>query len=286
MATRQLSFGGSSRSGLLVAGVLAILAGLLAIIALRAGRDDGGEPIVPGGDGEATIVVAGQDIPARTEITSDMIALKSVPASAILGGAYVEESLVVGRIARIPIYEGEQLVQEKLASVESDLGLAYIVPTGQRAMAVQVDKVIGAGGLLQPGDRVDVVAVMDITYTDLTTERSASFTRAFYITQDVEVLAVEQELQNRITAPGQVPAPNEGTLVDQPDAQPDSTVVTLAISPEAAQAILLAETKGTIRLSVRAPGDDTIVDIQDLDPLNLTDEEYQAFLQTLLATPK
>jgi len=288
MTARTWNLGGSSRTGLLLAGILAVLAGLLALVALRASTNDDKDSLLAGGASEAFVVVASQDIPARTEITSGMVTLEPLPANALLAGAYVEQDLVVGRIARIPIYRGEQLVQEKLASVESDLGLAYIVPKGQRAMAVEVDKVISAGGLLRPGDRVDVIGVMDISYEDLLTEREATVTRSFYIAQNIEVLAVEQELQNRIGEPGttQGASASEGTLVEQPDAQPEGTVATLAITPDLAQPLLLVETKGTIRLSVRAPGDDTIVEVTDISPLNLTDDEYQALIQSLLATPR
>ena len=47
-------------------------------------------------------------------------------------------------------------------------------------------------------------------------------------------------------------------MAGQPAAQPNATVVTLAVSPEIAQAIFLAEEEGSIRLSVRAPGDDEV----------------------------
>ena len=191
----------------------------------------------------------------------------------------------MGRVARIPVYKGEQLLQEKLASTKSDLGLSYIVPDGMRAMAVKADKVVGAGGLIRPGDRVDVVAVVDVKYTDIASNQSVTDTRAFTVAQNVEVLAVEQKLENQIPQPAASATPGANTTnapVDQPAAQPDGTVVTLALLPDDAQKVLLSQEKGTIRLSVRAPGDDSVVTSPDTSYLSLADPAYQqALIQAL-----
>jgi len=287
MPRRTFSLGGSSRLGLLLAAALAIAAGILVLVALNARGSDNNAPVLTG-DGDGFVVVATQDIPARTENAAGMIEVRALPSNAILGGAFAEGELVEGRIARIPIYKGEQLVQGKLASERTDLGLAYIVPEGTRGMAVKVDKVIGAGGLVRPGDKVDVLAVLDIKYEDLLTERTVEITRAFVIAQNVDVLAVEQALENQISAVGSTSgaSDSEGTFVEQPDAQPESTVATLALSPEEALQVLLAEEKGAIRLSVRPVGDDRVLSVDGISPLALADEEFSAALLELLATPK
>ncbi len=287
MTTRTFNLGGSSRTGLLLAAILAVIAGIVALAALNASSGDSKSTSLSGG-GQAYVVVANQDIPARTRITAGMLQVKELPGNAMLGGAFVDQDLVVGRVARIPIYNGEQLVQDKLASEGSDLGLSYIVPEGMRAMAVGVDKVIGAGGLVRPGDRVDIVGVMDLDYQDINTERSLNVTHAFILAQDVEVLAVEQQLENQISSPGTTTgaSDSEGDFVDQPDPQPDGTVVTLAIEPEAMTSVLLAEERGTIRLSVRPVGDDEIVDVKGITPISLTDQSYQDYIEAALAQPK
>ena len=292
--TRNLSFGGSSRLGLLLALGLALVAGVLVFVAASRGGD--GEETVRSatGGGATTILTASRDIPARTEITASMVQLTAVSENAVLPGAFDRESLVVGRIARIPIYEGEQLVQEKLASEKTDLGLAYIVEPGRRAMAVEVDKVIGAGGLIRPGDRVDIIAVIDINYEDLSTEREVTVTRSFIVAQNIEVLAVEQDLENqplRVAAEDGAEAAGEdaaeaAALVDQPEAQPDGEVVTLSLAPAEMQNLLLVDEKGEIRLAVRAPGDHEIVELTDSSPILLTDEDFRTVIVEILAQPK
>jgi len=221
------------------------------------------------------------NIEARTEITADMLQLTKVPANALLAGAFSDSALVEGRVARIPIYAGEQLVQEKLASVKSDLGLSYIVPQGMRAMGVKVDKVISPGGLIRPGDRVDVVAVVDVQYKDLITDKEFTETRAFTIAQNIQVLAVEQSLERQLAPVAEstaTSATTEDSPVDQPEPEPDGTVVTLALTPEATQQVLLSETKGKLRLVVRAPGDTEIVETEDSTFLSLADPTFQQLI--------
>ncbi len=280
------SLGGSSRLGLFLAAGLAAVTGLLVFVSLRDNGDSGVRSI--SGGGETTVVTAKQDIPARTEIKPDMLEITRVPQDSLLPGAFASRDLVSGRVARIPIYKGEQLVQEKVATVEyrAELGLSYVVPDGQRAMAVKVDKVVGAGGLIRPGDRVDVVGVMDIKYEDLNTSRNTTITRAFLIAQNVEVLAVEQKLVNQVVS-GTTSAESKKNpaLVDQPDAQPDGTVVTLALNPEQTQQVLLSEEKGKIRLAVRAPGDESVADVSAAAPFALLDPELQKLISDALKVP-
>ena len=271
-AARSFSLGGSSRTGLLLAGALAAVTGILIFAALRSG-DDGGTKSVSGG-AETAVVVARLNIPARTAIQADMVEVVRVPSNALLGGAFSSSDLAVGRVARIPIYKGEQLVQDKLATTKTDLGLSYIVPAGHVGLAIKVDKVIGAGGLIRPGDRVDVMAVVDVKYTDIASDKQFTDTRSFYLAENVEVLAVEQKLENRPVEPG-ASGSNDGTLVDQPAADAAATVVTLALTTDDAPKVLLADEKGKLRLAVRASGDTSVRDQKDTTFIDLTDAASQ-----------
>lgn len=251
---RVRTIGGDSRLGLTLAAGLALLTGVLIFVALRA--NDSTASTRPGTGSAATavtVVTAQQNIPAGIMITPDMVGVVSVAPDAVLSDVARDPQLVVGRVARIPILQGEQLVAAKLTAVGAlGTGLSYIVPDGYRAMAVKVDKVVGAGGLLRPGDRVDVFAVIT----------RDSGTQAVAIAQYVQVLAVEQDLQVVLppAEPGEDVAVNaDGTLVDQPSPQPASTVATLALPPAEALRVFYAESAGAIRLAVRAPGDDFIL---------------------------
>jgi len=271
---------GSSRLGILLAGGLAAVSGLLVFTALRANSGSGTTAIAAGAD--TTVVVAKQDIASRTTVTTDMIETTTLPKNALPSGAFTDEKVVVGQVTRIPIYKGEPLVQGKLVAQASktDLGLSYIVPAGERAMAISVDKVISAGGLIRPGDRVDVLGV--ISATSSSTSGSTSDKQVVTVAQNIEVLAVEQALENQIpaSAEDQSAGRNVGTPVQQHDAQPGATVVTLALTPQQAQQVLLIDAQGKLRLSVRAPGDTAAVDTTGI--VTVTSADLQAMIQDAL----
>lgn len=281
----SLNLGGSGRVGLLLAGILAILAGLLVYLAVRDRGGDDGESVSTPTSSTIEIVRAVEDIPARTEITAEMIEVVRVPRDGSLAGAVNSEALIVGRTTRIPIYQGEQFMPEKLTSLSAltASSLAYIIPEGHRAMAVTASKLSTAGGLVRPGDHVDVMVVVDLEFTDPVDGGEVSETRSITIAQNVEVLAVEQALQNRLTNEPEV---SEGSPVDQPAPQPDATVVTLAVTPAEAELVFLANDRGEIRLSIRPPGDDSIVELPGMTFISLSDPEFARFLEeTLGGTP-
>jgi pilus assembly protein CpaB len=279
---RSFNLGGSSRTGLLIAAILAAVTGVLVFILLQ-GNDDGSGVRIPDGDGETTIVTAAELIPAGTEITDDMLELTKVPTGVLLAGVFSDRSLVEGRIARYPIYAGEQLVQDKLAT-ESEGGISGAVPAGMRGIAIGVNRVVSPGGLVRPGDRVDILVVMDVEYTDVNTERSFTQTRSLTLGQNIEVLAVEDRIQNFVVRDEQ--AETAGTTTEQPDPDRDGGNITLAVAPQAAQNLLLADAKGEIRLSVRARGDDEIVELPNSSFIDLADPEFAELLRQVLARPE
>lgn len=282
----RTSIGGNG-AGLAIAFVLAIVAGVFVFLALRSGDDESAAtPVAPSRE---EVVRAVEDIPAGVEITGDMVAVEEITADAVLSGAYTSTGVVVGQTSRIPIYAGEQVVPSKIisASALSAEALSFIVPEGMRAMAVTASPVSTGGGLVRPGDHVDVVVVVEVVYdvqieyqndagetvTETEEERHyVSVTAA----QNIEVLAVEQSLQQRMGNEAEVA---DGTLVEQPEPNPEATVVTLALTPEQTQAVFLADNQGALRLAIRGRGDDEIVDLSDTTALSLVDEQLIAAIR-------
>jgi len=240
--------------------LLALALGLVAAVLVARAASRSPDATLPSAIAEpvtAPVVIATRTIPAGATITPGMVTVVEIDASAAAPLSLRDPGAVVGRVARVPIYPGEQLLSARLAERGAGAdGLRYTVPEGLRALAVTVDKVVGAGGLLQPGDHVDVIAVLADAAN--LTAGGVVVRSATTIAQDVVVLAVEQELINlAVDAPATDPL--SGTLLDQADPQPKGTVATLAVSPASAEQIFLAEETGAIRLAVRAPGDVTVV---------------------------
>lgn len=197
------------------------------------------------------VAIAATDIPKNSVITREMVKLELVPAQFAHPAAVRDLDKVVGRVAASYIVAGEQVLSAKIISdAEKSNKLAYAVPRGKRAVSVPVNAVSGVSGLVRPGDRVDVIATVELA----SGQENVAVTS--FILQDVEVLAVDQNLDE--TKP--VPAGKEEAAM--------AKTVTLAVTPEEARPLVLASEQGSIRLALRAPADhDRVM----LPPVRLVD---------------
>lgn len=246
--------------------LLALLSGVLAavftIVAIKsAGGGGGGDAGAPATTSQ--VVVALLDIPAGTEITAQQIQLIDVPTTLVVKGAFSDVQPLIGETTRYPIAAGEQLNQLKVGPQAAGDGLAFVVPKGKRALSVKVDEISGVGGLLLPGDRVDVIAVLQ--------KEDAGLDKAITILQNIEVLAVAQNAQEPVPAvegqvaaePGTPEGASSGQLPEDREPQPDARTVTLALAPHEAQLLSLIQDNGKIWLSLRPFGEEVPVDISE-----------------------
>jgi len=119
------------------------------------------------------VVVATRDIPDRTLITEDMVKLDEIPQSYARDSYFQHVEEVVGLISLIHLSKDDILQANALGE--------GTLPPAKRAMAIAVDQVTGIGGILGPGDRVDILA----SYTD-----ADGSSRTTLLLHDVEILAV------------------------------------------------------------------------------------------------
>lgn len=195
------------------------------------------------------VIVARQRIPARTQITSQMVEVKELPAQYISDLAITELKEALGKTVKAEILPGEILRREKLASgKDAAEGLAFLVTPGKRAVTVAVNDVSGLAGLLRPGDRVDVLGTFELPGGS--GQEKATLTSL--IVQNLEVLSVDQAL----ASPGQPVADGKKQI--------GYRNVTLLVTPEQAQSLVLSSEKGSIRLLLRAPADQDIISLPSL----------------------
>jgi pilus assembly protein CpaB len=261
--------------------LLALVAGIVAAILVYTALSRGSEST--GGTSGATAsmapaVVAKQDIPARTKITTGMVEVRQMSLDDRSELAYADLTNVVGRVTRYPIATSEQVLSTKVVSLESAAvtgdSLSYVIPDARRAMAVKVDEVVAVGGLVLPGDYVDVMATFDVTFRDGESEKTENkyFTRL--ILQNIEVLAVAQTVVDAPTEAGTAAGSGAGATATAPETtegqrarnteaepEPKAATVTLSLTPQEAQLIFLAEQNGVLRMAVRPYGDAEVQDI-------------------------
>ncbi|MGD0766359.1 MAG: Flp pilus assembly protein CpaB [Dehalococcoidia bacterium] len=209
----------------------------------------------------ASTVVAVMEIPARTQITAQMVAVRDVPLSVRATTALSSVDDAVGKVARYPISVDEQVTTPKVVSLtgpETKDSLAFVVPQGMRAVSVTADQVLSAGGLILPGDYVDVMSVIK-GKTTAGDEVDAYVVRT--LLQNVQVLAVAQTLAD-VSATGGGGSTSSSGSGSKPN--PEATTLTLLVSPEQAEWVFLAESNGTLRAIVRAFGDADVTQVRPI----------------------
>lgn len=242
--------GGSNRVLLLVALVLGVVSAVLVGVFLsQAGGNGGGN----GGVGATVpVVVTAKEVPAGTKITADMVTVKSIPTDVAVPNVFGKLEDVVGKVTRVALVSGEQIVASRLVGAGGEgqvLGansLADVVPLekpsaacgidrcGQRALSVAVAAPTSSGGLIRTGDRVDVA----LAFTDGS---------AVTILQDVEVLALDQNLEKVVSGSTAQGTGGERAVVPTDEENSMATTATLAVWPDEAQKLAAGEefTKGS-----------------------------------------
>jgi pilus assembly protein CpaB len=240
--------------------VMAALAAVFVFAALSnfgGDGDGGGRSSVLGGPVE--VVVASSNISPGTTLTGEHLEVVTLPASGIVEGALTERESLEGLRVRYPVAAGEQFTPAKVGQGTGEDNLALAVPPGKRAVAVEIEESSSVGGLIVAGDHVDVIGVLP--GEQLQDEEIPS--RAVILVQDVEVLAVAQTAQRpvaRLDKDGNpiVSDTAEGSLATRPDGDgtdPDAETITLAVNPEDAPLLALAQEEGRIWLALRGFGD-------------------------------
>lgn len=216
----------------------------------------------------APVVVAKQDIPVRTQITENMVEVRQMPLQAKHPLSLDKVSDVTGKITKLPITAGEPVLSSKFSAQRGESGLTYIIPPNKRAVSIAVSEVISSGGLVLPGDFVDVIGVFDA--------KAMGKDMATYILQGIEVLAVAQTMPGESVPEETATQAAEKNLAgvtgqrtqqeppkDQPKANPSARTVTLSVSPEEAQRLVLAESYGKLRLALRPAKDATLLNLPE-----------------------
>ena len=190
-------------------------------------------PIVEG----EPVVTAKVDIPAKTRITAAMVQESRIPAEYIQAGAVRELARVIGMVTSETVVGGEQVLQRRLLTDGKQVGFTGVIPAGKWAFTVGVSDITGVAGLLKAGDSVDAIVTFD--------QQVVGDHVSQILLQNILVLAVNRESET-VTEPrdAKKEAPKDAGVVK-------ATTVTLAVAPDDAAKIALAEEKGKLRFALR-----------------------------------
>jgi len=174
------------------------------------------------------VAVAEVEIPAGTKLKSEMMKTVYFLEDSLPQGYFSAPEKAAGRIVVTPIRRTELILESRLAPKDVKRGgMAAILKPGKRAVSVAGNKVLGLSGLINPGDRVDIL----LTPSDPKTQTKLNKT----VFENVLVLATGTQLSRN--------AEGKPSPVDN---------YTLEVTPEQGERLGLAASQGKIHFALRS----------------------------------
>ena len=191
------------------------------------------------------VLVAIRALPVGTIIGADSLRYQPWPKDMVENVYYtrgtVDPATLNGAVVRSEVTAGQPLTMGSLVKPGDRGFLAAALGPGMRAVTVPVSAQSGVGGFVFPGDRIDLVLTQAVTGGGDGPPLKTSET----IIRNLRVLATDQRTDNATTS-----ADGKSNVI------PSSTV-TLEATPKIAEKIAVAQTIGTLSLSLRSIADNT-----------------------------
>jgi pilus assembly protein CpaB len=176
------------------------------------------------------IVAAARALEPGKPLTAEDLTLSNWPANAPLSGTASKPESFQGRIVLYPVAAQEPIREALLAAPGAAVGLTAKIPDGMRAVAIQTNELNNVSGFLFPGCHVDAL----VTFRQAEGKDSITMT----VLQNIEVLSTGEKLQ------------------PDPAGKPQNVKeVTVLLTPDDAQKLVLASNQGTVQFVLRNASD-------------------------------
>jgi pilus assembly protein CpaB len=186
------------------------------------------------------VLVAQRALPVGTIITADAVAYQPWPKDMVQDAYFLngeaDVSKLLGTVVRFNVTAGEPITQGSLVAPGDRGFLAAALGPGMRAVTVPVSAKTGVAGFVFPGDHVDLVLTQTVDASEGEPLRASET-----ILRNLRVLATDQSSESTIE--------NGKTVVRE------FKTVTLEVTPKIGEKIAVAQTIGTLSLSLRAIAD-------------------------------
>ncbi len=203
--------------------------------------------------GMMNVVVATEDIKEFTNVLDTMVEVQQKPQSFVEPEAVKNPEDIIGHIAAAPIKKGEQILFTKLLQPGPETGISLQIQPTKRAITIPVSEYSGVARLIRPGDRVDIIASVDIGKgTNLKREVAT-------IMLDVPILATGVNVINNV--PRTFEMDPAGQKIQQINLAGDTKYasITVEVSPKEAQDLtyLMTTGGGNLYFTLKNPNDRT-----------------------------
>lgn len=203
--------------------------GLLAVIVANFLMNDRPQPVAQQRAGLTRVVVAKLPLGFGSTITAEHLKEVDWPSSAVPSGAFRSASAIMDggpRVALRAMDVDEPVLAGKISGKGGRLSLSGLIAADMRAATIRVNDVVGVGGFLLPGDRVDVMITRTLPGAD-----QQAITDV--LLQNVRVVGVDQDANEAKDKPQVVKA------------------VTVEVTQKQAQKLALGQQVGTLSLALR-----------------------------------
>ncbi len=232
--------------------LLAVLAGVIAILALRQAVP---APIAAP-PASRPIIVASQDIAARTIVLPNTVEAQDFPLANIPSGAVFKLDDAVGKMLLGPVAAGQPLLAQNLASVSSPNSsltttsrLANLLPENKIGVVLPAGDLLSKSGEVDTGDKVDIMASLAVVGA----EEGQGGQVTLMTLQNVAVVKILQEI---------IPATNS-----QPAQRGKITGLVVAVDPQDAVTLkYFVDAGANVSIDVRPP---TLTSIFEVVPVTI-----------------
>ena len=164
------------------------------------------------------VLVVNRPLQPGSRLDASAVVLKPLPKAAILPGAFTDPASVMGQTVTIGRLPGDQITADMIGG-EALSAIAASLAPDHRAVAVRVDRAGGLAGMLQIGDRVTVLGLIDpsalqlrqsyapttvkVTGAGAQEEEQQPSPSAMVLVPNLRVLLVPQSFRYQEVLPGQ-----------------------------------------------------------------------------------
>lgn len=214
-------------------------------------------------------IAAGEDI-GLNAVESTVVFDQQVPPDAIRNLSQLE-----GKVASRDIRKGDVILASMIGAGvrrerEAGISLAMAVPEGMRAVSIAVDNIASLGGMIRPGNHVDIIGILP-TSLKAGDKQVASIP----IFQDVLILAIGDDMGLVVDDGGSRKGLFTGKKKEEKKSTGGVPLITLALKAEEVGILSYVQEYGKIKLILRSPGD---TGRQVMYPI-----DSQAFMQYLMS---
>jgi pilus assembly protein CpaB len=223
---------------------IAIVLGLVAVVLINSyiGSAKKVQQVQVQSGAGAPVVVAAAPIQRGVAIQPQLLKVVNYPAGSVPANAFTTVSQLTSadktqqRVAMRDLVPDEPVLSALVTAPGGKLNLATELDPGMQAVTLRTNDIQGVAGFVFPNDRVDLLLSRSVGQGD----HAIGLTQV--IAENVRVIAIDQSDDQEQTKPNVVRA------------------ITFEVTPEQAQSLTLAQTLGTVSLSLRH--------VQDAAPVN------------------